>query len=880
MTRNGALTAGTRIGRYEVQSLLGAGGMGEVYIARDTVLGRLVALKVLPSDCDPQRVARFVREAQASSALNHPAIVSVHDAGSADGIRFLAMELIDGESLSEWLRSRRNVRRGIEYLAQVADALASAHAAGIIHRDLKPANIMIGRDGYAKIVDFGIAKLTERGTDSDADAATDLKTASGSITGTTAYMSPEQADGRDVDFRSDIFSFGTVLYELLTGGNPFAGSTRIDTLHNIARLDPSLDPIPIALRRIVRRCLAREKEDRYESARDIGHDLRDALTEPEPVAPRRRWVAPWQIIAAAFAIVLITILTWMAHPWRPRQAATPGSTLAMQPLTNAGNVWSATISPDGKFAVYSAQMGSEGVGLWVMQVATGTSSRTSAPPRRGYPVIRISPDNAYIYTFVGLPPDGPAIYRMPLVGGEMRPVVANLNLNASSFTLSPDGHRLAFIRYGIGQMTLFVADTEGGNERPLLRRTTSFEIPAWSPDGKSIAFAASGRIEELLLPDGQVRSIALAPWRQIRDMQWLSDGSGLLVCASKDDEPPQVWLLQRNAGAPIRVTSDLGAYYSATPTEDGHAFVALRGEGSPTISILAVTASGAHIVTSGLGSHFSFSGARSKGTTMTRPEDVRWLDAEHILYSGLIAGRRVPFVVSRAGGEPVPLLRGMRAVAPAVSPDGKLVTFLSNRSGTEQVWTCGPDGRDPRQLTRGDPAGSVDFSSDGQFVYYWTSSHNRIWRIPVSGGDPPQVANTETSSVLTYAENEELYWPSDLSRDGRWLMARSGTPNAPIRVSLFPLAGGAPRIFDVLRTGTKTSERFHPSSRAFTFSSWSQETGVPNLWMQDIDGGPPRQITAFDHGDLYAFDWSRDGKSLAVMQGNPAIDVVMIRNFR
>jgi Tol biopolymer transport system component len=457
---------------------------------------------------------------------------------------------------------------------------------------------------------------------------------------------------------------------------------------------------------------------------------------------------------------------------------------------------------------------------------------------------------------------------MPLVGGEMRPVVANLGLNASQFTLSPDGHQLAFIRRSNGQTTLFAADTEGGNERALLRRTTSFGIPAWSPDGKSIAFAANGHIEELLLAAGQVKGIALAPWRQIRDMQWLPDGSGLLVCASKDDEPPQVWLLQRNAGAPVRVTSDLGAYYSATPTADGHAFVALRGEGSPTISILAVTASGLHIVTSGLGRHFSFSGARSKGTTMTHGEAVRWLDAEHILYSGLIAGRQTPFVVSRAGGEPVPLLRGMRAVAPAVAPDGKLVALLSDQSGTDQVWTCGPDGRDPHQLTRGDPAGSVVFSSDGRFVYYWTPSHSRIWRIPASGGDSQQVGAIETS-----------WWPSDLSRNGRWLMARGGPTLAP-NVLLFPLAGGAPRIFDVLHNSTRVLERFHPSSRAFTFCEWSQETGVVNLWMQDIDGGPPRQITAFDRGDIYAFDWSPDGKSLAVLQGNPAIDVVMVRNFR
>src|SRR5688500_17594537 len=221
MTSAGSVPAGTRVGRYEIVSLLGRGGMGEVYTAHDSNLGRDIALKILPSHrtSDPDRVARFVLEARASSALNHPAIVSVHDAGSEGNVHFLAMELIDGESLAVWMKKSRKLARSIEVMAQVAEGLARAHAHGIVHRDLKPDNIMISRDGYAKIVDFGVAKLTER--IGPRAAHTGITTPTSRI-GTTAYMSPEQVEGRFVDHRADVFAFGTLLYELITGRNPFA----------------------------------------------------------------------------------------------------------------------------------------------------------------------------------------------------------------------------------------------------------------------------------------------------------------------------------------------------------------------------------------------------------------------------------------------------------------------------------------------------------------------------------------------------------------------------------------------------------------------------------------------------------------------------------
>src|SRR6185436_3869204 len=345
MARSGSVPAGTRVGRYEIVSLLGAGGMGEVYAALDSNLGRRVALKILPPHRtkDPDRVARFVREAHASSALNHPAIVSVHDSGSDGNVHFLAMELIDGEPLSDWLRRNRSLPRAVELMAQVAEGLARAHANGIIHRDLKPENIMVSRAGYAKIVDFGVAKLTERTNGNTAHTGATTPT---SRVGTTAYMSPEQVEGRPLDHRADVFAFGTVLYEVLTGTNPFASPQYADTLHNIVHLEPPLDAVPLELRRILRRCLQKEPERRYHSLKDAALDLREAVAESAPPRRPRRW-----LIAALLALPILAAVMWFGLSQRTERPPE----MKMTRLTNGGNVETAAISPDGRYLVYAAK---------------------------------------------------------------------------------------------------------------------------------------------------------------------------------------------------------------------------------------------------------------------------------------------------------------------------------------------------------------------------------------------------------------------------------------------------------------------------------------------------------------------------------------------
>jgi len=367
-----AVAAGSRLGPYEVLVPLGAGGMGEVWKARDTRLGREVAVKVLPAEVasDPSRLKRFEKEARAASALNHPNIVTIYDIGSVDSVSYIAMEKVDGKTLREVLFSGPlPIKRLLQIAAQIADGLARAHEAGIVHRDLKPENLMVTKDGLVKILDFGLAKLTQTGSGSDeaSHLPTETGTSPGVVLGTAGYMSPEQASGAVVDFRSDQFSFGSILYEMATGKRAFQKGTAIDTLSAILHEDPrpvaEINPeAPAPLRWIVERCLAKDPDGRYASSRDLARELttvRDHLSEtsfsgaspatmPPRVASRRRAVIGLAVGGALLIGAFVGRAIWTAgsgsHP-----------TLRQVTFRRAG-ITHARFAPDGTI-IYGAAGG-------------------------------------------------------------------------------------------------------------------------------------------------------------------------------------------------------------------------------------------------------------------------------------------------------------------------------------------------------------------------------------------------------------------------------------------------------------------------------------------------------------------------------------------
>jgi len=501
---------GRTIGRYEVIERLGQGGMGVVYKARDTLLDRFVALKVLPPDSslDPERRRRFLQEARAASALNHPGIVSVFDVVSVDGQDVLVMELVEGETLDGLLARRRPaLGEALGLAARIADALARAHAAGIVHRDLKPANVMVTGDGV-KVLDFGLAKLIEP-PPTDAESPTMSPdglalTRERMILGTAGWMSPEQASGAPVDGRSDIFAFGVLIYEMLTGRHPFRRATTLETLAAIrddeppppSRLVPALPP---EIDRAVLRCLRKEPARRWQSLSDLAAVLQDLKEDSESGrrviveagGPRPRRSRRW-LLAAAAAAGIVVIAGGVVLLQRAPSAPEP---LDMRRLTyDAGFTWTPAISPDGKLVAYASDRAGDGqLDIWVRHISRPEPARLTDHPTDDW-MPNFSPDGSRIVFRSDR--DGGGLYIVNTLGGEARKVASR----GVSPRFSPDGTRISFVASAdyspSGLRRMFVISADGGEPRPFLPEYGAIAYPnsigpLWSPDGTQLLFAGA-----------------------------------------------------------------------------------------------------------------------------------------------------------------------------------------------------------------------------------------------------------------------------------------------------------------------------------------------------------------------------------------------------
>ena len=470
------------ISHYRIVSPLGAGGMGEVYLAEDKTLGRNVALKILPLDLvrNEDRVRRFEFEARSASQLSHPNIVTIYEIGrhpvrsagapDSEPLHYIAMEVVSGKTLGSLIHEERaDLRTLLGYLAQAAEGLAKAHAAGIVHRDLKPGNLMVSADGFTKVLDFGLAKLTERsGGGADLAGSPTLTAGSevGSIVGTAGYMSPEQVAGRPVDTRSDIFSFGCVLYEAATRREPFAASTGVETMHKILNEKPVPveelnDKAPAELRRLIRRCLAKSPDQRVQSIKDLALELREIVEEydalsasassassiagaPPAVPPRRRIATPAFAAVALLGVAGLAFGLWALFGKRSAPPAAAFATMRMSTQTSRGDVADATLSTDGRYLAYVA--GRLGLtGLRVRQVATGSDVEVLPESEAGVEFPAFSPDGNYLY-YLSRKPDNRqyrALYSVPSLGGTPREILFDVD---SRVTFSPDGKQVAFWR--------------------------------------------------------------------------------------------------------------------------------------------------------------------------------------------------------------------------------------------------------------------------------------------------------------------------------------------------------------------------------------------------------------------------------------------------
>jgi serine/threonine protein kinase/Tol biopolymer transport system component len=927
------LDAGTKLGRYEVRTQLGAGGMGEVYLALDTQLDRTVALKILPAGVasDEERMRRFIQEAKAASALSHPNVAHIYEVGEMDSPAFIAMEYVEGVTLREHEHNARmKLGEALNIAAQIADALAAAHAVGIVHRDIKPENVMVRADGYIKVLDFGLAKLTnpqESVVDSEMATRARINTSPGVVMGTVNYMSPEQARGLKVDARTDIWSLGVVLYEMVTGSVPFKGETPTDVIISIAGREPvaltRLAPdAPGALEWIVKKALAKNKDERYQSVRDLQIDLRRLKQDVEfeerersvapqveenvPVTIRERQTAVESgaqaratqtetiaaratssteiivseikrhktgaaLIIAALAVAVAGI-AYGLYKFAGRKPAANLQSMKITRLTNSGKVGNASISPDGKYVAYSALDEAGQSSLWIRHVVT-TSNVQIVPPAGAdvrFAAPAFSSDGNYVY-YTRAEKNAPAVlYQVPVLGGTSRKLLENVRADPISF--SPDGKRFTFTRRnaGQGEDALMLVNADGTGEQKLAARAfPDFFLggAAWSPDGKTIACAFGSftggyyrSVAVIQVADGTQKPLTSHRWNNVERVAWLSDGSGVITTAQEQAGSPfQIWQISYPEGEAHTITNDLSTYHNASLTADSSALVTVLSDHTSNVWAAPTGEwTGARQLTSG-----KENGGIEGATT--------WTPDGKIVYRSNASGNPDIWIMDADGRNQKQLTDDASYKRNlSVTPDGRHVVFDSFRSGTQQLWRIDIDGSNLKQLTTGTGAFSPHCSPDGKWVVYnsFGSSGFIIWKVSIDGGEPVQVTDKYATSPA-------------VSPDGKLIACYFLDQQTRVtKIALLPFEGGDPvKLFDLPQTANRGEPvRWTPDGRALTYVN--TRGIVSNIWLQQTDGSPPRQLTDFKTDRIFSFDWSRDGKRLAVSRGVVDSDVVLISNFR
>jgi len=897
------IESGSIVSHYRIIAPLGAGGMGEVYKAQDQTLERVIALKILPPHLvrNDERVRRFVQEAKSASSLNHPHIVTIHEIGeshvsSADGteidtekpIHYIAMELIDGVTLRRKIHDEDlDLRTLLGYLAQAAEGLAKAHGAGIVHRDLKPDNIMITRDGFAKVLDFGLAKLMAKksAAESQETAIRHEETREGAILGTVAYMSPEQVSGKTADHRSDIFSFGTILYEACTRQRPFEADSDVDVMHKIRHDRPvavdELNPkVPGELRRMIRRCMAKEPDKRFQSMKDVAIELAEvveefdelsitrssgSITGPIPSRGRRMGV---RTAAAALAVLVLGAIGFGVVKWK-RERNSPAaqlvySTMKIQPLTFTGNVLAAAISPDGRYLAHVTRDDGEFT-LKVRQIATGTDVPIAGPTLKGFTSAIFSPEGDYLYYTQRDREQGVAytwLYQIPALGGTPRKLVYDVN---SAVAFSPDGKQIAYMRgqAQIGENHLLIANRDGTGERRLaaFKRVEPPRRPAWSPDGKKIVTEVSDLdvgyrawLRETDVATGQFRKIGV-PWRGITDAQWMPDGRSIVMTAADlKSNRSQLWFQPYPEGAPVRLTNDANDYYVATVTNDGRSIAAVQQIWD--IESVAVQPNDPSSVTS-----------------LVRKSNNQIVVVSVARTGAIVCGYRTTAndldvgMIDGPGESLRPLTLGGRSWDPVVSADGRTIVFTSDLGGGgTHIFAIDADGSRRRQITKGKGEYSASVSGDGR-IFSYVNTDNELWIANIDGGSARRISNR------VYVQRPTL------SADGKLVLFSEWPPNAgPTSlpsVKLVPIEGGAPLL--ELPDNAGSYWRFHPNGKELVATRAVR--AVTNIWSIPLRGGEPVQVTTFPKGGIWSFDVMPDGR-LAVVRAHSRTDLVLITDFR
>jgi len=919
---------GRTISHYSILRKLGAGGMGEVYLAQDTTLSRKVAIKFLSrnSVAGEQAKKRLVREARAAAALDHPHICAVYEVGEEAGYSFIVMQYVEGETLASRIeRQPIELRETLDIAVQIADALAEAHSHRIIHRDIKPQNVMLTASRHVKVLDFGLARVVREG--SLIDSAAETESVPGLVMGTVPYMSPEQVRGEALDGRSDIFSFGTVLYEMLSGKSPFQAESIGGTMSSILTKEPAplaryASEVPDELQRMVRKALSKDKDARYQTIKDLLIDLRELKQELEfeaklersidPEIRDRRSATPEQTesdgrpetetaprqtahtdasfithttpssivvigeikrhklgVSLAVAALALAGISYSIYKFVGHKSAANLQSMKITRLTNSGKVGSASISPDGKYVAYSTFDEAGQSSLWVRHVAT--MSNVQIVPPAGVDVELSAPafslDSNYVYYTRAEKNGAPALYQVPVLGGTSKKL---LEVVLGPISFSPDGKRFAFTRRyaSQGEDALMTANADGTGEQKLAARTFPdyfMSGTAWSPDGKTIACPMGG------FSGGFYTGVAVIQ---------VADGAQKTLTSNKSDFLGKVAWLSDGSGIITTAAAQWGSPYQiwqiSYPKGEAHTITndlndyssaSLNADSSTLVTVLSESTSNIWVTPPGERDNIR---QLTSGKANGEP-GASWTPDGRIVYISHAGGNTDIWIMDADGRNQKQLTddASNRLGSLSATPDGRYIVFTSTRSGTFQLWRIDIDGSNLKQLTTSTGGWQPHCSPDGKWVVYHSfgSSGFIIWKVSIDGGEPVQVTDKFAS------------FPA-VSPDGKLIACYLRDPQTRVKkIALLPFEGGDPvRSLDLPQTADAgQSVRWTPDGRAVTYID--TRGLVSNIWLQPIDGSPRRQLTNFKTDRIFSFDWSRDGK-LVCSRGVIDSDVVLIKDFR
>jgi eukaryotic-like serine/threonine-protein kinase len=879
---------GTLFSHYRIEKSVGRGGMGHIYLAADTRLDRSVALKKLPDRyaADPHFLKRFRTEARAAATLNHPNVATIYSVEDFEGTPFITMEYVEGKTLDAVTPSGgMELGQFLDLFIQISEALQHAHEKGITHRDIKPGNVVISTDGNPKILDFGLAQIAED-SQKTLDSRKSTITQPGQIIGTPSYMSPEQAQGKRIDHRTDVFSLGVVMYEAITGVRPFRGENNAEIVSNLLKSEPrsvsELRPdVPLLVAGLIERCIQKRRRERPQSMQEVGMILGEARTllktgvstgslgrhlYRETVSSGRGW-----LIAGGASVLVLAFLGWYFFPALASHPPISFEKMTMRRLSQTNNIGYSHISADGRSVAFATVEENNTRALWIRRVDDRNALQIVPPQNvQFWGGLAISEDGGQVF-YVTADPSGQrgTLYKVSALGGPPRKLVDMVNDVGG---ISPDGQRVLFVRYGEVNRILTANTSDGSGEQIVRSGQTdaevlsSFRDPQFSPDGKSIFYVKYERIEGIEYWSLVALSLAsdtetqiLRQKERIGEIAVLHDGSGVLISAMDPlSNLQQLFHVSLPDGKRTRITNDLNFYFGISVDRYGRNIVSSQRNDEQRVWV---------------GEASSLSTMKPLTPEPNAHQNVEWSPDGRIVYDAY-ENNRAHIWIADADGKNVQQLTSSESddSQPRVSGDGRYIVFTSKRSGLNQIWRMNIDGTDQVLLT--DVSGAMQrpvFGADGETVVFeWIRDRDRVLgKVPVTGGSVQEMPLSDGMPIFN-----AYFWA--MSPDGKYV-AYTIRDEAEGKTKVAVKLVGSSEPPTILNIWPSQIFKWMPDGQSIYYRErqfgYQPESEVQKI---DIKKREPKLLMSVAPESILDMTFSRDGKRFAVVRGKGTSNAVML----